>query len=500
MEIKNLRKLNKFDLIFCLIFSIIIYLLFNNVAFFKNLLGEINLSDGMGFTNNGIVTKPVSCNDYFFCRAPTIPYLYYYLLNTITIDLVIFLQIFLLVLTTSLIRVKLINLNLGSWIANFLFIIIVINPKILKYSLGTQEESFYVPALLFGISSLIGFILKKNIINLFYLNLSFALVVLIREAGIVFYFIIVLINFYYLIKIDHNKYKKKISLLIIFSLILIFPQVVNKSLTNHLNHDRIKNHYFSMHALTSLISKQENYKIFNDSDLSKLINNRIIKLNKIREIENLNKNKKLNFECIIFPAMNNLSYLHPKILNFYTKNHQEDLNKQLFTLYIENFFKNPVIFLTKFNQCFFANFLLVELLTKQEMNDIKEILKNPIFDNDDKRIVKRFHKISKNYYHVIEPLRIINICILIITLFSFLISIVSLVKNKNDKFAILSILFFSMYYLVIILHVNLISVQARWFFTYFPILIFSNLKVIELVNLFFTKKNILIFIKKNNNK
>ena len=131
---------------------------------------------------------------------------------------------------------------------------------------------------------------------------------------------------------------------------------------------------------------------------------------------------------------------------------------------------------------------------------MKKILKNPIFDNDDKRIVKRFHKISKNYYHVIEPLRIINICILIITLFSFLISIVSLVKNKNDKFAILSILFFSMYYLVIILHVNLISVQARWFFTYFPILIFSNLKVIELVNLFFTKKNILIFIKKNNNK
>ena len=40
--------------------------------------------------------------------------------------------------------------------------------------------------------------------------------------------------------------------------------------------------------------------------------------------------KKLNFECIIFPAMNNLSYLHPKILNFYENNHQENLNKQLF--------------------------------------------------------------------------------------------------------------------------------------------------------------------------
>ena len=83
-----------------------------------------------------------------------------------------------------------------------------------------------------------------------------------------------------------------------------------------LNPEKIKNHYFSMHALTSLISKQESYHDDNDSDLSKLISNRINKLNRIRKIENLDKNKRLNFECIIFPAMNNLSYLHPKILNF----------------------------------------------------------------------------------------------------------------------------------------------------------------------------------------
>lgn len=488
MEINKLKEFNKFDLIFCILLSTFIFFSFNNFYFFKNLLGEINLSDGMGFTKNGIATKPVSCNDYFFCRAPTIPYLYYYLLNTITIDFVIFLQIFLLIFVTFFIRIKLINLNLSSWVASFIFFIIVFNPKILKYSLGTQEESFYVPALLFGISSLIGFILKKNIINLIYLNISFALVVLIREAGIIFYFLIVLINAYFLIKIDHSILKKKISLIIIYSLILISPQVINKSLTNHLNHDQIKNHYFSMHALTSFISKQENYEIDNDTDLSKLINNRIIKLNQIREIENLNRNKKLNFECIIFPAMNNLSYLHPKILNFYERNHKKDLNKELFILYIKNFFKNPDIFLLKFHECFYANFLLVELLNEKEMSDMEIILENPIFDTDDKRIVERFHKISKNYYNIIEPLRVINLSILVITLISIIISIQSLLKNKKDKFAILSILFFCMYYLVINLHVNLISVQARWFFTYYPLLVFSNLKIIELINIFFVKK------------
>jgi hypothetical protein len=251
-----------------------------------------------------------------------------------------------------------------------------------------------------------------------------------------------------------------------------------------------------MHALTSLISKQENFQNNNDDNLSELINNRITKLNNIREIKNLDKIKKLNFECIIFPAMNNLSYLHPKILNFYENNHQEDLNKQLFGLYLKNFLKNPSIFLIKFHQCFFANFLMAELLTKEEMDDMEKILRNSVFDNDDKRIIERFHKISKNHYNVIEPLRIINISILVITLISIIISIKSLVRNKKDKFALLSILFFCMYYLTIHLHVNLISVQVRWFFTYYPLLIFSNLKIIELVNLFFIKSKYLNFYSK----
>jgi hypothetical protein len=484
MKNNSLKKFNIYNTIFCLIFSIIVFFLFNNISFFNNLLGEVNIGGGTG------ASKPLVCNDYFFCRAPTTLYLYYFLLNSISIDFVIFLQIFFLVIAAFLIRTRLINLNLSPWIASFLFAILVINPKILKYSFSIQEEAFFIPALLLGISSLIEFILKKNIKNLIYLNLAFALIVLIREAGIVFYFLTVPINIYYLIKIDNENYKKKISLIIITFLILISPQVISKNLVNHLHPEKINNHYFSMHALTSLISKQENFQNNNDDNLSELINNRITKLNNIREIKNLDKIKKLNFECIIFPAMNNLSYLHPKILNFYENNHQEDLNKQLFDLYLKNFFKNPSVFLIKFHQCFFANFLMAELLTKEEMDDMEKILRNSVFDNDDKRIIERFHKISKNHYNVIEPLRIINISILVITLISIIISIKSLVRNKKDKFALLSILFFCMYYLTIHLHVNLISVQVRWFFTYFPLLVFSNLKIIELINLFFIKKNI----------
>jgi hypothetical protein len=478
MKKNNLEKFNIKNIIFCLVISSTIFFLFNNISFFNNLLGELNLP-----VNDTDIEPNHNCYTYF-CRSPLFPSLYHFLFNSIDIDFLIFLQIYLLVSITFLIRVKLINLNLSPWMASFLFVILVINPKILKYSFGTVEESLYIPALLLGISSLIEFILKKNIKNLIYLNLAFALMVLIREAAIILYFLIILINIYYLIKIDNRNYKKKISLTIIVFLILISPYVINKSLTNHLNPEKINNHYFSIHALTSLISKQENFKIDNDDDLSRLINNRVAKLNNIREIKNLDKIKRLNFECIIFPAMNNLAYLHPKILNFYEENYKKDLNKQLFFLYINNFFKNPHIFLLKFHECFIGNFLTVELLTKEEMGDMEKILKDPIFDLDDKRIIERFHKISANYFAITQPLRIINITILVITFISIIISIKSLAQNKNDKFAILSILFFCMYYLIINLHVNLISVQVRWFFTYYPLLIFSNLKIIELINLF----------------
>ena len=141
--------------------------------------------------------------------------------------------------------------------------------------------------------------------------------------------------------------------------------------------------------------------------------------------------------------------------------------------------------------------MIVEILTKEEFVEMKKISRNLIFDYDDKKIIDKFHKISTSYFSVIKPIRIMNITIFVITIISVIISFKSLLQNKKDKFAILSILFFCMYYLVMNLHANLINAQARWFFTYYPLLIFSNLKIIELIDLFFTKKKNLNFNLKN---
>ena len=155
MEIKNFKQLNTYNLLFCLIISGIIFILFKNVSSFNNLLGELNLAE------EGYNPKPETCYVYF-CRSAIIPYLYYLLLDTFSINIIIFLQIFLLILFAFIIRNNLINFNLNSWVANFLFLILILNPKFLKYSFSTQEESFYVPSLLIGISTIFLFFLKKK--------------------------------------------------------------------------------------------------------------------------------------------------------------------------------------------------------------------------------------------------------------------------------------------------------------------------------------------------
>ena len=278
---------------------------------------------------------------------------------------------------------------------------------------------------------------------------------------------------------------------LIFFLILISPIIINKILSNYVLSQKINKNYFSIQAIGSLISKQE--KIFdNDDDLSIFINNRISKLNDMRKVKRLDLIQNLHFECVIYPAMNNIIYKDPEILNFFKQNYSVNLDRKLFVIYVKSFINNPSSFLFKFNQCFFANFLLSSILSIDEFDDIKKVSADPIFNNNDKEIINSLERNAKSYGRFIKPIRAISLFIFFTTILSVTISIISLLKNKNDKFALLSILFFCMYYLVINLHVNLILVQTRWFFTYSPLLIFSNLKIIELINLFLIKYKKLI--------
>jgi len=472
-----IRKLNKYDILFCLIYSLALYILFNYVSYLNNLLGIADVYNNF--------SKPSCDPNAYFCRPPFIQFLYYYLSRFIGIDLILFLQIFLLIFSTLLIRIQLINIKLNTWIINLLCLSLIINPKILKYSLSTMEEAFYLPCLLIVISLLIRFISKTNIKNLVYLNSFLALLLLIRPGAVVFYFLIIIINIIYLLKIENKTYKIKTLLSLVFFIILLSPFLINKVLDNNLVSKKNTNNYFAMAAMSSLISKQK--KELNYDPTSQFVNSRIQKMNNIRQIEKLDLIPNLYFECMIFPAMNHVIYNDPQILNFFKNNDSRNLNKEMLNLYVKNFFKRPGDFLLIFQKCFFANSLMINILTKKEINNVEKIMIHPIFDDNDKSIIKSFLKNSKKYSFTVKPVRITTISLLVVTFISLIISIKSLASNKNDKIAILSIMFFLMYCLIIVLHANLIYVQTRWFFTYYPLLMFSNLKLIELVSLFFKK-------------
>ena len=142
MEIENFKKLNLNNLLICLLFSLVIFYLFKNFPFFSNFLGQINLLE------EGINPRPETCYN-FFCRAAIIPYLYYLLLNFLKLDILIFFQVFLLIFSSFLIRINLINLKINSLVANILFLIIVFNPKILKYSFGIRRI-FFIPVIIWN--------------------------------------------------------------------------------------------------------------------------------------------------------------------------------------------------------------------------------------------------------------------------------------------------------------------------------------------------------------
>ena len=89
MKIDNLKKFNISDAIFCLIISITIFFLFKNIPFLQNLLGEV-YQEQVYAQDDGIQAKLQTCYVYF-CRSAAIPFLYYFLINSIGIDLIIFL-------------------------------------------------------------------------------------------------------------------------------------------------------------------------------------------------------------------------------------------------------------------------------------------------------------------------------------------------------------------------------------------------------------------------
>lgn len=472
-----IRKLNKYDILFCLLYSVALLFLFNNTSYLNNLLGIADIYSNF--------SKPSCDSNAYFCRPLFIQFLYFYLSKFFNIDLIIFLQIFLLIFSTLLIRVNLINFKLNIWIINLLCLSIIINPKILKYSLSTMEEAFYLPCLLAIINLLIVLIKKKNIKSLIYLNLFLALLLLIRPGAIIFYIVIIIINIFYLSKINNKNYVTKIIYSFVLSIILFSPFLVNISLNNKIETTKENNNYFSIHAISSLISKQK--KELNNDPVSKFINSRVEKLNYIRQTENFELIPNLYIECIIFPAINIVLNNDPQIKNFFKSDYSKDLNKKILILYVKNFIKRPSDFLLISQQCFFANSLIINILTKKEINEVEKILSNPFINFNDKIVVNSFLENSKNYSSVAKQTRFIAIFLFITTLISLIISIKSILSNKNDKFAILSIIFFIMYYLIVILHTNLLYIQTRWFFTYYPLLIFSNLKSIELASLFIKK-------------
>ena len=134
---------------------------------------------------------------------------------------------------------------------------------------------------------------------------------------------------------------------------------------------------------------------------------------------------------------------------------------------------------------------MAEFLSKQNYEKNLDYIKGNIFEKNEKEIVNSFNKNSKKYYEIITYLKIQNSILLIAMIYSFSASLVNVYKSKKNykyKIAKINIVFFLIYVLVIFLHVNIVHVQSRWFFTYFPISILSCLYLIKQTTLYIERR------------
>ena len=460
-----------------LILTILLFYLYQDISFLKKLLGKISIE-------NSVDLKSI-CSEYF-CRNFLYQYIKYIFFKFLSFKILIFFQIYLLIFSSFYLKKSLDKININSFFNWVIFVFLIINPKLLKYSFSIMEESIYIPTLILFCSFLINYLKHKNYSDLIFLVFFSTILLSLKSIAIFFYIFVICLIFLNLSKLKKIRPTIKLFNLII---ILIIPFFLNSISHFFFKKSNTQNHYLKIHVVSSLPVILKNKKLIVENELENLIVDRSKKIQEIRKIVSNDQKNLIYFECVIFPAINNLIYDDPEIIKFFNTNKYNDINYELISVYFKSFLSNPIHFIKRYHKCFYANFIMAEFLTEEEYNNISKIVETENLEPHDKFIIKSFIKNSKNYFNIINYFRVIGIIILVTTLFSLTNSIYDFIIKKNKNYtSLLSIIFFLLFYLIINIHVNLVHVQSRWLFTYLPLLILSNLKILEYFSILMKKK------------
>ena len=443
-----------------ILISILIFFIYGDNSKLHFLLGEIDEIKKIKILND--------CTE-IFCRGVIYNVFVYVFFNILNIkETVILAQIFLLVFATNHLCNQLSKNKINKLINFFIIIFILINPKLLKYSFNHGEEGLIIPMLILYCSYILKFIVKKKKITYIKLNIITVFITLIKLGTlplILFTFVLT-----YFLKYSFKK-KFFISLLSI-SIILLFL-ILNSYYLIKLDKTYKKNYYLYIHVLSAAIS-HSNLILQEKGKINELIDKKIIRKKIIKDEISKDYNNQLFFQCIIFPALNNYIYTDVDISEIFKNDINSYSISEIPRNYIKRFFKEPLNFFVHYSECLYANFLFIEFQNEDIFIKNLPLLTNQNLTRHEREIIKSFLINSPSKFKIISFVRLVGIFILISFLVSFFISFKGFMLDKKktdlDK---CNIIYFFIYLFLIFIHVNLVHVQTRWFFSYFPIVMIS---------------------------
>tara|TARA_A100001011_G_C14260995_1_gene822391 strand:- start:378 stop:1535 length:1158 start_codon:yes stop_codon:yes gene_type:complete len=375
----------------------------------------------------------------------------------------------------------LIKIKINISITHVLLLFLLVNPKLIKYYFGPEEEAIYIPMLILYSSTLINFIYTNKLKYLYQINFLTMLLIFTRTSAIP------LLLFYFYFNYKYFKNLKKIKFLLVFIMLATLPFILNDTFKKKYNKYENNNNYLAFHFLSSNIAISD-VRIEKNSKVNLLINK---KIDRKKEIESRlidNFENYLFYRCVILPALNNIIYNDIDMRNIFINN---DPRREIYESYLKHFLKNPQNFVAHYFKCFYGNFYFAEFLSKQNYEKNLNYTNGKFLMVNEKNIINSFNKNSQNYFYIIEYLKFFNTIFFIVILYSIIASFFYIFRGNDInkiKIAKINIAFFLIYFLIIMIHVNIIHVQTRWFLTYFPLSILSCIFFIKQVTFYIEKR------------
>lgn len=456
-----------------ILISILILTLYGQHSFFHKYLGQISSFEVVQFLD--------VCNEVF-CRGIIYNLFIFFFYNTLENNLVIiFSQIFLFVFSTFILMNQMSKNSVNNSLLYIFLFIIFLNPKVIKYFFNSGEEAILIPLIIIYFATVLKFLADRSYVNYIIINILTVLLYLTKSGTAPIILTTILFSFF----LNCNVKKKIIFFLLPIFLIIIFHQITSSMISSNKSK---KNYYLHFHLLSSTIAKS-NIIEKNNSDLDKLINDKIYRKNIIRDQIGGDFQNKIFFKCVIFPALNNYVYDDNAIKDFFENEKNYNYIQNIPFIYLRNFLGDPINFIYHYLTCTYSNFIFIEFINQKNFEENLELINNQNLTIHEKKIVNSFIINSKPYFKFLFYARIFGIFTFILIHISFFVSLRNIFIKKTDSLDVFNLFVFFTYMSIIFIHVDIVHSQSRWFFSYFPLaMISSTIFLNKLLNLITYRK------------